>query len=124
MSTYIHNVPGRMRVKIPHMKRNQSSAEELQRILNQIEGIDSTAVNTLTGSIVINYDSRLIGPNRILNALKDRGYVDPSKAMMTNDDVIESAVSKAGGFLGKALLGLLVEKTFEGSALSLLTVLI
>ncbi|NTU48428.1 MAG: heavy-metal-associated domain-containing protein [Syntrophobacteraceae bacterium] len=124
MSTYIHNVPGRMRVKIPHMKRNQSSAEELQRILNQIEGIDSTAVNTLTGSIVINYDSRLIGPNRILNALKDKGYVDPSKAMMTNDDVIESAVSKAGGVLGKALLGLLVEKTFEGSALSLLTVLI
>lgn len=124
MSTYVHSVPGRMRVKIPHMKRNQSTAEELQTVLNQIEGIDSTALNTLTGSVVINYDVRLIGPNRILSALKDKGYVDPSQAIVTNDEVIESAVSKAGGVLGKALLGLLVEKTFEGSALSLLTVLI
>lgn len=124
MSTYIHNVPGRLRVKIPHMKRNQSTAEELQRILNHIEGVDSTAVNTLTGSIIINYDHRLTGPNRILNALRFKGYVDPSKGTTTTDEVIENAVSKAGGVLGKALLGLLVEKTFEGSALSLLTVLI
>ncbi len=124
MSTYIHNVPGRLRVRIPHMKRSQSTAEELQRILNQIEGVDSTAVNTLTGSIVINYDHRLTGPNRILNALRLKGYVDPSMGTTTTDEVIENAVSKAGGVLGKALLGLLVEKTFEGSALSLLTVLI
>lgn len=123
MACYIHNVPGRLRVKTPSIKGNQTTAEDLQEILRKIEGIDSTAVNLLTGSIVINYNCRIVAPEEILNALKQTGYVDPSSAI-TNDQVIETAVSKAGGVVGKALLGMLFEKALEGSALSLLTVLI
>ena len=40
------------------------------------QGAPLVVVGVLTGSIVINYDSRLIGPNRILNALRDKGDVD------------------------------------------------
>jgi copper chaperone CopZ len=123
MSYYIHDIPGRLRVKTPAIKGNGNAAEEVQRLLNVIEGIDSTSVNTTTGSVVINYDAKAVQSGKILDTLKDSGYLDPSKTV-TNDDYFEAAVSKVGGVVSKALIGLLLEKTFEGSALSLLTVLI
>jgi copper chaperone CopZ len=123
MGYYIHNVPGRLRVKTPSIKNNSDAAQEVQKILDVIEGIDSTSVNTVTGSVIVNYDARMVRSDHILDALQERGYLDPSKAI-TNDQYVEAAVSKVGGLVSKALLGFFLEKAFEGSALSLLTVLI
>lgn len=123
MNYYIHDIPGRLRVKTPVIKGNDNAADDVQKILNVIEGIDSTSVNTTTGSVVINYNARAVQSGKIIDTLKEKGYLDPSKAE-TNDDYLEAAVSRVGGVVSKALLGLLLEKTFEGSALSLLTVLI
>lgn len=123
MSYYIHDIPGRLRVKTPVIKGNGNAAKEVQKILDVIEGIDSTSVNTTTGSVVINYNARAIQSDKIIDTLKDKGYLDLAK-VETKDDFIEAAVSKVGGVVSKALIGLLLEKTFEGSALSLLTVLI
>lgn len=123
MAHYIHDIPGRLRVKMPAIKGNSNAAGELQRILDEIEGIDSTSVNTLTGSVIVNYDTRSLKSDVILDTLKERGYLDPSK-VITNDQYVEAAVSKVGGVISKALIGLFLEQVFEGSALSLLTVLI
>jgi len=123
MSFYIHDIPGRLRVKTPSLKGNFNAAEELKRILNSIEGIDSTSVNTLTGSVVVNYDTRSVGSARILHTLNECGYVDLTKTV-TNDDYVVAAATKAGKLIGKALIGFLIEEAFEGSALSLLTALI
>jgi copper chaperone CopZ len=123
MSCYIHNVPGRLRVKIPFIKGNENTAEDVKRLLKNIDGIDSTAVNTLTGSVIVNYNSKAVTSERIIDTLTRNGYVDPSKTV-SNDQYIENAITRAGGVFGKALLGLCLEKAFEGSALSLLTVLI
>jgi copper chaperone CopZ len=123
MSYYIHNIPGRLRVKTPFIKGNPDAAEDLQRILSAIEGIDSTSVNTLTGSVVISYDTRYVDSSRILGMLNEEGYVDLTKAV-SNDRYLETAVSKAGGVISKALIGMLLEEAFKGSALTLLTALI
>jgi copper chaperone CopZ len=123
MAYYIHNIPGRLRVKTPLIKGNNNAATELQRILDKIEGIDSTSVNTLTGSVIINYNTRSLSSDTLIDTLKDEGYLDLSK-VETNDDYVEAAVSKVGGVISKALIGIFLEKAFEGSALSLLTVLI
>jgi copper chaperone CopZ len=125
MSYYVHHVPGtgRLRVKIPFMKGNPNTAEDVKRLLDAIAGIDSTAVSTTTGSVVVNYNEKAVDSKQILDILKRNGYFDDSK-VVTNDQVIEAAVSKAGEMVSKALVGLFLEKAFEGSALSLLTVLI
>jgi copper chaperone CopZ len=123
MSYYIHSVPGRLRVKIPFVKGNPNTAADVSRLLEKIDGIDSTAVNTLTGSVLINYDSKSVNSDKILNALTQKGYVDPSKTV-TNDAYVQAAVSKAGGVVSKALLGIFLNMALEGSPLSLLTVLI
>ena len=123
MRYYIHNTPGRLRVRIPALKNNQVNADYLVDLLKQMEGVESTTANPLTGSIVVNYNVNAIRPERILNELSQKGYVDPSRAV-TNDQCVEDAICKAGGVVSKALLSLFLEKAFEGTGLSLLTALI
>ena len=123
MSYYVHNVPGRLRVRTPHAKKNPSTAAEIKSLLESMVGIDSTAVNTLTGSVIINYDSAAVKSNDILALLHRQGYFDITKAK-TNEHYFDEAFSKAGGVIGKAIIGIALDKMFEGSALSLLTILI
>lgn len=123
MSYYIHDIPGRLRVKNPLIKSYSKIAGDIQRLLNQIDGINSTAINTVTGSIIINYDSKAVSSKKILDTLKYAGYFDLSKAI-TNDQYIHAAVSNAGKLVWKTLFGALAGEALEGSALSFLAVLI
>ena len=123
MSYYVHNIPGRLRVKTPIVKGDPDTAEDIRKILETVVGIDSTAVRPLTGSVIINYDSKTVDSATILDILRRKGYFDASK-VQTKDDYMETAITKAGGIIGKALFGFFLEKAFEGSALSLLSVLI
>jgi copper chaperone CopZ len=123
MGHYVHDVPGRLRVKNPLLKGKHWMAEEVGGLLRQIGGILSSNINTITGSVVINYDPKAISSKDILSVLRNARYYDPSRAV-TNDQYIHSAVTKAGHAVKKALFGTFVEKAFEGSALSYLAILI
>ena len=123
MSYYIHDIPGRLRVKNPLIKSYHKIAWDIQQLLNQIDGINSTAINTVTGSIIINYDSKTVSSKKILDTLKYEGYFDISKAI-TNDQYIHAAVSSAGKLVWKTIFGAIAGEAFEGSALSFLAVLI
>lgn len=123
MGYYVHDVPGRLRVKIPLAKKRPDTAQKIENLLKAIEGIDSTATNTTTGSVVINYNRKTLTSDRILSALNQNGWFDHSN-VTKQDDVLQETVSKVGSVVSRALVGLVLEKTFEGSMLSLLTVLI
>ena len=123
MNYYVHNVPGRLRIKIPMVKRSRPLAGHVEGLIKQLRGINSTAVNTTTGSVVVLYDQEAISSDVILNTLENEGLFDSSKALSC-DQYINEAASKAGQFLGKILFGAFVENAFEGSALSYIAVFI
>ena len=71
MNQYIHHVPGRVRIKSPMFKNN---LEMLDLVRNHFESggkIEYITANPLTGSVVINYDPKVIAPDAILQILKD-----------------------------------------------------
>ncbi len=117
MNCYVHNIPGRLRVKTPRVKRNRASARHVEGLIKQLRGINSTAVNITTGSVVVLYNPKTITCAVILNTLENEGFFDSSRAVSC-DEYINEAASKAGQLLGKILFGAFVEKAFEGSALS------
>lgn len=123
MSHYIHNVPGRLRVKSPAVKKNTDAAVEIRKILSAMNGVATVDINLITGSVLINYNPATVQYKDIVGMLQRKGYFDTSKAI-TNDQYIQRAASKAGNIVGKAIFGTFVEKAFEGSALSLITLLI
>jgi copper chaperone CopZ len=123
MSYYIHNVPGRLRVKSPLLKRNSAAADELKKILSTVQGIATVDFNPMTGSLLINYNHKVASHEDIVRLLERKGYFDRTKAT-TNEKYIHAAAKKTGRLIGKAALGMALERAFEGSALSLLSLLI
>ncbi|OGW50538.1 MAG: hypothetical protein A2Z50_05530 [Nitrospirae bacterium RBG_19FT_COMBO_42_15] len=123
MSYYIHNVPGRLRIKTPLIKKNQSIAEDVKNLLRPIIGISSTSFNLITGSIVINYDPKVITSKEIVSTLNYAGYFDLSKAV-TNDEYIKTAAASMGQVVVKTLFGTFIESALEGSALSFIAILV
>jgi hypothetical protein len=51
-----HQVPGRIRMKIPSAKGNPEQLEAYKQILSLLPGIEQIEVNPDTGSIVLKYD--------------------------------------------------------------------
>jgi hypothetical protein len=51
-----HHVPGRLRFRIPDAKGNPERLEQARAALEVLEGVRSVDVNSVTGSVVIEYD--------------------------------------------------------------------
>ncbi len=123
MSYYCHSTPGRLRIKTPVIKQNQVEIEKVRAMLQALSGVDAVSINALTGSITINYSDWATDSESILSILKEKGYYRISP-LEEQERPIETAVSKVGTAMGKAIVGVFVQKAFEGSMLSFLALLI
>jgi hypothetical protein len=52
-----HQVPGRIRMKVPSAKGDPVLLEEIQKAFSAIPGIEQVAVNAETGSVALKYDA-------------------------------------------------------------------
>src|ERR1700687_4139056 len=52
-----HQVPGRIRMRIPSAKGNPAMLEEIQKTFSAIPGIEQVVINPETGSVVLRYDA-------------------------------------------------------------------
>jgi hypothetical protein len=103
MGYYLHDVPGRMRVKSPRVKNNPRAAKEIKNLLSLIHGVNSTEFNLTTGSVLIHYHPEKLDRRDLINLLSEKGYFDRSKAV-TNDQIIQNAAADTIGFFGKSIM--------------------
>ena len=52
-----HQVPGRIRMKVPSAKGDPKLLEEIQEVFSAIPGIEQVVVSPETGSVVLKYDA-------------------------------------------------------------------
>jgi len=52
-----HQVPGRIRMKVPAGKDNAELLEQIKQTFSVIPGIEQVTVNPTTGSVVLHYDT-------------------------------------------------------------------
>jgi copper chaperone CopZ len=123
MAYYMHNVPGRLRVKSPVFKRNPNASDDLKKILSSVRGIATVDINPTTGSLLINYNHHIVKHDEIIHLLQRKGYFDASKAA-TNDEYLHRAASKAGSIIGRSIFGTFAGLALEGTPLAFLAVLI
>lgn len=119
MSHYIHHVPGRLRVKSPGLKRNERAAVQTRAHLDQLHGVHSAEVNTITGSILIHYDTQRLHAETLLDTLRSLGHVHPEQG---------HAPHYRGPGLGQKLsdtvVNKLVETVLERSATALVAAIL
>jgi copper chaperone CopZ len=123
MSYYMHNVPGRLRVKSPVIKNNKNVADELKKSLSTLYGIATVDINLTTGSLLVNYNHKVIKHDDVVDILQRKGYFDPSKAL-TNDEYLHKAASKAGTVIGRSIFSTFTGMALERTPLSFLAILI
>lgn len=119
----LHTVPGRLRIKIPGLRRNHRLASELRLRLNSLYGVESTSANTMTGSVLVCYDPGIISNASILTYLSRENYIDLAQSV-SSDHHAEDAFARVGQAACKALLGLALDRALKGSPLSILTAFI
>jgi len=123
MHSYVHNVPGRLRVKNPLFKNSGVHYDVQKALVNMGHGIGTADFNTTTGSLLINYNPKEINHQDILNTLERAGFYHPDK-IITNDQVIHQATAKAYNVVTKAVTGAFIDTALQGTGLSFLAILL
>lgn len=52
----VHHVPGRVRLKVPHVKGSRSLSKRIEDIAGAVPGVHSVEASPITGSVVVRYD--------------------------------------------------------------------
>lgn len=123
MSYYVHEVPGRMRIKIPELKGNPALADEVRCFVTDMPGVESATINIVTGSILINHDSNALPGREILRRLAQEGYLDIIRVLSGKAGTVD-AISHTGTAVSKALLGMVLEHALAGSKFAVLAAFI
>lgn len=81
--SYLHVGEGRLRVKIPEMKRSVSKALHVEKVIRSLQGTVRVTANPTTGNVLVFFDSKRVTPTEILLTLKRANYLrerppDPS----------------------------------------------
>lgn len=76
---YVHAIEGRLRIKVPEVKRAPARAREIERQFAAMEGVHEVRANPDTGNVLFLYDPDRIGPYALMGALLTFGYMrDPA----------------------------------------------
>lgn len=68
--TYIHQLPGRLRVRDPRFRRNASRAAKAVDRARSAPGVKHATANEVTGSLTVHYDPSLTTGDLILRRLR------------------------------------------------------
>jgi hypothetical protein len=136
MSTYIRRTPGRLRTNFPQLKNNPGQAEAAEAAIRQIAGVVSVKASTFTGNLFIHYDASCIGVNMLLESVQHtkqrlglthiaprppRPVYVPRRSLATPAPEVSRASTDK---LNHMLLGLLIEKCIEHSAITVVAALL
>jgi copper chaperone CopZ len=117
MSHYIHHVPGRLRIRSGSFRCDPVSARLAEGELLATEGVREVRVNLRAGSITVHYEPERLTRAQILERLEQVGCLGASIRT-------DSGATRVHEVFGKALVGAVMQKAVERSAVRLVSVLL
>jgi copper chaperone CopZ len=97
MSTYLHIINGRIRIKLPQVKGDPLAASQMEQTLLEQDGITSVHANPVTGNVLVLFDPAIISEDRVLEILRPEG--DEQKNSHTTSTVLAVSNSLATVFV-------------------------
>jgi len=115
VSSYLHVMEGRLRVKVPEMKRSVSKALHIEEVIKGLEGVISATANPTTGNVLVFFDPEQLTHSEILLELKKEGYLREEVTVSSFQlstrivDTVSHAVARsvAESLMERAILALL-----------------
>jgi copper chaperone CopZ len=72
---YVHAINGRLRVKVPEVKRSTAFAWRVEDLFRSVDGIQLVRANPVTGTVLFLHDPKRIQLREILAGLVAAGYM-------------------------------------------------
>ncbi len=116
MSHYVHQVPGRLRIRSRAFNCNPSKVRQVESRLKETEGVLDVRHNSRNGSLTIQYDPASGAEPLVLGALTEAGCLPLAKRATPPGSHITAA-------FGKAVVTALAQQTVARSFTSLATIL-
>ncbi len=115
VSSYLHMMEGRLRVKVPEMKRSVPKALHVEEVIKGLPGITTVSANPTTGNVLVLFDSEQLTHTDILAALKEADYLREEAPVSSFQltarmvDTVSHAVARsvAESLMERAILALL-----------------
>jgi len=102
---YIHSLPGRLRVEVPHIKGSSRELKRLEGSLRSVTGVADVEGSTLTGRMLVKYDRSHLNEDQVLNLMMSAR--DLPRAPQENF-VANTVMGSIADFLVSSSLSLLV----------------
>ncbi len=124
MTLYLHHIPGRLRVRLAAIKRNEAKGVVVRRLLEGSQGVLSVDIARLTGSVTVTYDPAATTGAALIETLRGAGYVNGDVVLDRPQDYFSQQADRLGDEIGKAAVGFVVEKLLERSAVAVIGALV
>lgn len=119
---FIHDIPGRLRVKIEYLKNHPERLKEVRQSL-AVNGVHNVRSNALTGSTVVEYDPTVITSACLLDILNANGYAIDVRQLVENKKA-QVNHEKLAMKVSRATVSWLAAQVLEANGLSLIAALI
>jgi copper chaperone CopZ len=96
-SSYLHMLDGRLRIKVPEIKRSPERSAQVEEMLGTLEGVTHVHANPLTGNVLVLFRPETVTHGRIVDTLKNLNYLkskDEPKANHRFSDFIVRTVAE------------------------------
>ncbi len=74
ISGYLHVLEGRLRVRVPQVKRSPEEARELQGKLAALPEFAHVEASPVTGNVLVHYDADELDHGRVIEIIRSTGY--------------------------------------------------
>jgi hypothetical protein len=108
VSSYVHALEGRLRIKIPEVKGAPYQAREVESHLQLLTGMEEVTANPLTGNVLILYDPTLLREDQIISTLQELGYLEEAPLGSTGEGMVGMLTSTVASTLMEVALTRLV----------------
>lgn len=122
---YVHSLPGRLRVRMSRLRGCPEEVQRLRALLQRVHGIRSVSTNDRLGSLLITYDTGVVGEHQLWEALQLPAG-GGSVAVIRPDPSSGSAAPGAAlaGRAGEALVEAAAQKLAEIAVMAMVRALI
>ena len=116
----VHDVPGRLRVKLEKLRNNPYRLKQVQDLL-AIEGVHRVKSSPVTGSVVVEYDNLALNSGNLIDLLNSNGY---DIAICRNQQKVIESHEKIAMNIGRATFSWVAGMVLEANGLACIAALI
>jgi hypothetical protein len=128
MIDYIHDTPGRLRVRCSALRKDQTKAAALKTHLAAVAGVTAVEVSQRTGSVTTHYNPAATRAAVLMNIMEAHGLQPALAPAAVNGNTgrrpVRAKTRNGHGMiappaLAKAAAGFLIEKAIERSLMAI-----